>query len=173
LNNESIDIDTNSLEDKLLEKLACFVTIKKNSQLRWCIGSLKPTDQLYKNIIQNARRAAISDPRFSKITLKEIRENEFYLEVTILSPMEDKEFDSLDQLLGYLEKNKSGLVIRLDWKQATYLPSVWEQINQPVEFVKSLTKKAGIQRNQFVDSFNRVEIKTYSWEKFGTNWKNI
>lgn len=53
---------------------AVFVTIntEPNERLRGCIGSLEAHRPLYKDIISNAQAAALRDPRFPALTVKEL-----------------------------------------------------------------------------------------------------
>ena len=51
----------------------CFVSLKKGSSLRGCIGTLEPVrPTLEEEIASNALSAAARDPRFSPVILKEM-----------------------------------------------------------------------------------------------------
>jgi AmmeMemoRadiSam system protein A len=87
--------DDGSLEEALSEirltprlerERATFVTLKKKRSLRGCIGNLTPTEPLYRNVIQNARRSALRDPRFSPVTDGELPG--LRLEISVLTPLE-------------------------------------------------------------------------------------
>jgi len=54
------------------EKQACFVTLTINGELRGCIGSLVPRQELWKDVMENAINAAVHDFRFSKLTEEEV-----------------------------------------------------------------------------------------------------
>ena len=66
---------------------ACFVSLKKDGQLRGCIGTLEPAEpHLGAEIARNARSAAFEDPRFARV-----REDELVAlacSVDVLSPSE-------------------------------------------------------------------------------------
>ena len=47
------------LTSRLQRERATFVTLKKKRSLRGCIGNLTPTEPLYRNVIENARRSAL------------------------------------------------------------------------------------------------------------------
>ncbi|MGD9099251.1 MAG: AMMECR1 domain-containing protein, partial [Anaerolineae bacterium] len=41
------------------------------------------------------------------------------------------------------------LIIEKNWHRATLLPSVWEKIPDPVEFVSTLCRKAGLPKDEW------------------------
>jgi AmmeMemoRadiSam system protein A len=52
---------------------ACFVTLKKNGELRGCIGTLEPAEtSLGWEIARNAHSSAMRDPRFPPVTIDEV-----------------------------------------------------------------------------------------------------
>ncbi len=154
---------------ELLEKKSCFVTLKTNKKiLRWCIWNIFPIEELYLNIIRNAKNAAFRDPRFPPITKQELKN--IFLEISILTIPEEKNFQNIEELLSFLEKNRPWLVIELFWKSATFLPSVWEEIKNPWDFLTHLILKAWIDIQFFIDNFSKVKIEIYEsiefWEFF-------
>ena len=64
-------------------RAACFVSIKRNDgSLRGCIGTLAPTrPSLFLEILANAVSAATQDPRFSPMTLAELDDAVFSVDV--------------------------------------------------------------------------------------------
>jgi AmmeMemoRadiSam system protein A len=121
---------------------ACFVTLTLDGQLRGCIGNLEANQPLYREIIQNAIAAAVSDWRFPPVSLAELPRLEF--EVSVLSPLKKLPRPSPEKLLSFLARTKPGLVLENKGKKAVYLPSVWEQLADPEEFLRSLALKAGL-----------------------------
>jgi MEMO1 family protein len=68
-------------------RAGAFVSLKKGSALRGCIGTFLPTrDSLAEEIIQNAVRAASADPRFAPVSPTELPELTYAVDV--LSPPE-------------------------------------------------------------------------------------
>jgi hypothetical protein len=57
---------------KLVEKKACFVTLTKNGALRGCIGHLTAMEPLHQAVTENARNAALRDPRFPPVQPDEL-----------------------------------------------------------------------------------------------------
>ncbi len=160
-------------DKKLFEQKSCFVTLRKAWNLRWCIWSILAHQELYKDIISNAKSAAFNDPRFSSLTFEEIEKWDMFLDITVLSPLEKINFNSIEELLKYLWENRPWLIIKLWLKQATFLPSVWKELNNPEDFLIHLIYKAEINPEDFKDNFNKVEISVYSGEEFGEELKII
>jgi len=74
----------------LTQKAGVFVTIYKNDRLRGCIGTLFATEEnLAKEIIDNAIKAATKDPRFPVIKKNELPKLSY--EVSILGSFEQIE----------------------------------------------------------------------------------
>ena len=132
----------------LLEKSACFVTIKKMQKLRGCIGSLQASMPLVNAVADSAYKAAFKDPRFPPLTAEELEQIE--ISISVLSPREEIEFKSDAELLGILRPGIDGLVIQNERRSATFLPSVWEQIPDKSGFLAQLKVKAGIRADQAV-----------------------
>ena len=60
--------------EEFSEKQGVFVTISKHGQLRGCIGFPEPMYELRRAIIEGARSAAFSDPRFPQLSEEELEE---------------------------------------------------------------------------------------------------
>ena len=62
------------LPAELLERQAgCFVSLKKDGQLRGCIGTMAPVQRsLAEEIMNNAISAAVYDPRFPAVQPEEL-----------------------------------------------------------------------------------------------------
>lgn len=162
------------LNKELLEEKASFVTLKSFwKNLRWCIWNIEPVWSLYNSIISNAKSSAFRDPRFKPLSRDELYNNNIYIEITILWEIQEKKFLSIEELLKFLKENKPWLVIKLENKKATFLPSVWKEIENEEDFLLHLIYKAGIDKNQFMDNFADVKISFYTWEEFWEYFNNI
>ncbi len=64
--------------------------------------------------------------------------------------------------MGKLRPGVDGLIIKEGSRQATYLPSVWQQINDPGEFITELRAKAGLDPQ----AWQNTEVLTYTTEEF-------
>jgi AmmeMemoRadiSam system protein A len=134
-------LDAQSVSAPLAEKKGCFVTLTKQGALRGCIGHILPREALYQAVIDNARNAALLDPRFNPVRPEEV--GEIKIEISVLTQPEPLAFSSPDDLLSKLHPNHDGVVLRIAGRTATFLPQVWEQIPNKVEFLEHLSEKAG------------------------------
>ncbi len=147
----------------LKEPGSSFVTITKGEShsLRGCIGSLEAYRPLYEDIILNARAAALHDPRFQALSEKEY--NDIKVEVSILSKPEFLEYSDIDDLRNKIKQGIDGVVLKLDNKQATFLPQVWEQLPTFDLFFAHLCQKAGLNTDCLRQ---HPEIFIYQVEKY-------
>jgi len=140
---------------------ASFVTLTKNNELRGCIGSLEAHRPLIEDVISNAQAAAFSDPRFAPLTLPEL-EN-IHIQVSVLSKPEVINFSSEAELLQQLRPNIDGLILEDKGRRGTFLPTVWESLTTPEQFLQHLKLKANLPANYWSDS---LKVYRYTTECF-------
>lgn len=140
---------------------ATFVTLEQHGDLRGCVGSIDPFRALFDDVTSNARSAAFRDPRFHPLSEDELETIE--IEISVLSPLTPMQVESEEELLRRLDPGIHGLLLRLGQRQATFLPSVWEKLPTPREFVARLKRKAGIHP---ADWSAEIETLVYTVEKF-------
>jgi len=157
LNNEKLEV-SREIKEKYSAKGASFVTLTEQRILRGCIGSLYPHQELYKDIIENAKHAAFDDYRFPKLKKNEF--SEIKIEVSVLSIPKKLEFKNEKELLKKINKNM-GIILRKGFSSATFLPQVWEELPDKTDFLESLCVKAGIRK----DLWKNSEIYSYGVEK--------
>ena len=133
----------------LKQELACFVTLKIETALRGCIGNMEPHSSLYATVLRNAHSAAFHDPRFNPLTEQEL--SDINISISVLNKPQALPFANEIDLLSKLKKNIDGLVIEKDNKRATFLPAVWESIQQPEQFLNQLKLKAGMELSDSPD----------------------
>lgn len=135
--------DLHSEEPALNEQGAAFVTLNRHGQLRGCIGSLQAYRPLVQDVAENAFNAAFQDPRFPPLTPAETEG--LFVEVSVLTPpVPMSGCETLEGLLTQLKPFEDGLIIDDGVHRATFLPSVWEQLPDKVQFVQHLMVKAGM-----------------------------
>ncbi len=134
---------------ELAEPRATFVTLKLEGVLRGCIGSLAPHRPLAEDVRDNARAAALHDSRFSPVRAEEL--DRISIEISVLSPLEELEFESEAGLLDALRPEEDGIVIACEGRRATFLPQVWETLPLPRVFLGALKSKAGLPRDYWSD----------------------
>jgi uncharacterized protein len=121
---------------------ASFVTLRRDGQLRGCIGSLEPRRPLAVDVAENAVASATRDPRFPPVTAEE--EAELEIKVSVLTPPEPLEVRSRSELAGAVRPGVDGLLIEAGLHRGTFLPTVWEQLPEVEEFLDHLWVKAGL-----------------------------
>ncbi len=145
----------------LLQPGATFVTLRKDGQLRGCIGSLSATRPLGSDVASNARAAAFEDPRFPKLTREEWPRCE--LEVSLLSAPKPIRFADEADLHAQIRPGEDGLILECDGKRATFLPQVWESLPDMRAFLLELLKKAGLPEDT---RLARCKVWRYRVRKF-------
>lgn len=117
-----------------------FVSIKKDGNLRGCIGTTMPTEgNIAEEIISNGISAASRDPRFDPIESGEF--GSLTYSVDVLSPSEPiKGKDELDV-------NRYGVIVRCGKRSGLLLPEL-EGVDTVEEQISIALKKAGINQNE-------------------------
>ena len=135
-------LQPDDLPDELKKKSGCFVTLTIGGQLRGCIGYIEPIMPLCKAIMDNARSAALRDPRFIPVTKEEL--SKIKVEVSVLTAPEPVSYTDPDDLLSKLVPNVDGIILKKGPHQSTFLPQVWEQLPDKIGFLQQLSLKAGL-----------------------------
>lgn len=144
--------DTHTVDESLKERYtqlqkpqATFVTLNLFGNLRGCIGSLTPRRSLFDDIVQNAKAAAFDDPRFLPLSKNEFENIE--IEISLLSLPEALSYSDINDLKNKLNIGVDGVILGVGGRQATFLPSVWEQLPTFELFFAHLCAKAGLEPN--------------------------
>ena len=118
---------------------AIFVTLRKNGELRGCVGSLRPTEPTAAHeLIRYAIASAIRDPRFDPVRLDEV--DDLTIKVQLLDPAE-RVTD-----IAALDPKTYGLIVRRGDRQALLLPGI-DGIDTPDQQIRAACEKAGIDRH--------------------------
>lgn len=148
----------------LAEERAVFVTITEDENLRGCIGSIVPRRSLLEDLIENAKSAAFSDPRFNSLSSEEF--DKIKLEVSILTIPTEVEYDGLKDLEKKIKPSIDGVIIDLHGRRGTFLPQVWEQLPDFETFFAHLYLKAGIDMDYLSKTEEQPAVFIYQVEKF-------
>jgi AmmeMemoRadiSam system protein A len=140
-------VDPDAYPEPVRAPGASFVTLRLDSALRGCTGSLEAARPLVCDVARNAWRSATADPRFSPLREAELAELDVH--VSVLSPLEPVAAASERELLAQLRPGIDGLVLREGRRCATFLPAVWENLPEPREFLDQLRLKAGLPRGHW------------------------
>jgi len=110
--------DSSEMPEKLRTACGAFVTLRKNGNLRGCIGHMGEDEALGDVVQKMAISAAFHDHRFSPVREEEL--DEIKLEISVLTPMQ--RMDDINEL----ELGKHGVYIQKGIASGTFLPQVAE-----------------------------------------------
>jgi AmmeMemoRadiSam system protein B/AmmeMemoRadiSam system protein A len=150
-----------TVSDAMKCQRAAFVTLKKNSWLRGCIGDIFPRQPLYKSVISNAINAGVRDRRFPPVTEAECSGITF--EISALTP--PAPIASPDEIRIGVD----GVVLSKNGYGAVFLPQVapeqgWD-INQTLT---QLSRKAGLPADAWKEG---ASFLVFQADVFGENEK--
>ncbi|MDD2660744.1 MAG: AmmeMemoRadiSam system protein A [Methylococcales bacterium] len=157
-----LKINLADFPSELTQYRATFVTLQKHHQLRGCIGMLEAVRPLAEDIAENAFLAAFKDPRFPPLEDSEFGELEIH--ISILTPAEPVSFKSEQDLISQLQPGMDGLILEDGRRRGTFLPSVWEQLPEPAQFLRHLKQKAGLAPGYWSET---IRVYRYRTEMIG------
>ncbi|HEY9198389.1 MAG TPA: AmmeMemoRadiSam system protein A [Gammaproteobacteria bacterium] len=140
---------------------ATFVTLQKDGELRGCIGTLEAHRPLVEDVAMNAFNAAFRDPRFAPLHAEELHCLDIH--ISVLSPSEPMRFQNEADLLSQLRPGVDGLILSAPGHRGTFLPSVWESLSRPEEFLRHLKHKAGLPADHWSPE---IHVERYTTETF-------
>jgi len=126
---------------KISQKRGVFVTLKKNNNLRGCIGNILPEKELFKGVVENALNSGFHDPRFKPVTADEL--NELEIEISVLTLPEKIDYKAVNELKTIIVPFEHGVILDFGSRQSTFLPSVWDELPDYEMFMSHLSLKAG------------------------------
>lgn len=126
-------------EKMLRERHGVFVSIKKEGELRGCIGTIFPsTDCIAREIIKNAVEAGLRDERFSPVEEEELKELEYSIDI-LMTPVKTSREE--------LDPKKYGVIVRCDDRCGVLLPDL-EGVDSVEEQLSIALDKAGIEKHE-------------------------
>ncbi len=111
-----------------------FVTIKNSEELRGCIGTINPSEDLVEKLIDYTI-SACNDPRMKPVTEKELPDLSY--EVSLINPIEKL------QKKEKTNPKKEGVVVKASGKTGVLLPNL-DGVNSFEKQLKIAKRKAGI-----------------------------
>lgn len=130
-----IDIPDYVPEEMKDNRRGVFVSLKKDGELRGCIGTIMPvTNNCAEEIIRNAVEAGERDPRFFPVDEEEL--SELVYSVDVLMPPEPASIEHLDA-------KKYGVIVRSGTRAGLLLPDL-EGVDTTNEQLSIALRKAGI-----------------------------
>lgn len=134
-------------------RAGAFVSLKKNGQLRGCIGTIEATSpSLAEEVIRNAIQAGTADPRFHPVRAEELPELDY--SVDVLEPAEP--------VAGPedLDPKVYGVIVTKGHRTGLLLPNL-EGVNTVEEQVSIARQKAGIGPNETGVATFRFKVTRY------------
>jgi len=138
---------------------ASFVTLTIHKQLRGCIGTLEAQRPLVEDVVENAFAAAFRDPRFNPLQQDEYHQLHYH--ISVLNPPSPMQFSTEADLISQLRPGIDGLILEDLGRRGTFLPSVWESLPDPADFLQHLKLKAGFNPSHWSSS---LQVQRYTVE---------
>lgn len=157
----ALDVNLQKWPANLGQVRSSFVTLQLRGSLRGCIGSLQAVHPLARDVALHAFGAAFRDPRFPALATQELQHLDIH--ISVLSAAVPMQFASELDLLEQLRPGVDGLVLQEGAHRATFLPDVWQNLPDPVQFLSQLKLKAGLSRNHWSSSLTMERYTTESW----------
>ena len=152
------ELSLKKLPPKLQVDGASFVTLTKYQNLRGCIGTLEPYQPLAMDVQEHAVAAALQDPRFPRVKPEELPNIE--IEVSVLSPKQVLHYQNPKDLIQKIRPKIDGVVLQDGFLKATFLPQVWDQLEEPEVFLSHLCAKMGASR----DLWRKKPLQVYTYQ---------
>ena len=136
------------------EKAGVFVSLKKNGELRGCIGTIAPVRKsIAEEIMENAISSCSRDPRFPAVEATELDDISYSVDV-LGRPEEISSADELDV-------RRYGVIVSRGYNRGLLLPDL-EGIDTPEEQIAIAKMKAGISPAERNVRLQRFEVVRHS-----------
>jgi AmmeMemoRadiSam system protein B/AmmeMemoRadiSam system protein A len=150
-----------AISDAMQPARAAFVTLKKNSQLRGCIGDIFPQRPLYRSVIINAINSCVNDRRFELVSLDELKD--ITIEISALTA--PTPIASPDEIRIGID----GVVLNKEGHSAVFLPQVAPEQGWNVnQMLTQLSLKARLPADAWKEG---ASFLVFQAEVFGENEK--
>ncbi len=122
-----------------------------------------PLRPLGRDVHENALAAAFRDPRFPPLAVAEYETTS--IEVSLLSASEPVVAVDEDDLIGRLRPDIDGVILEYGHHRATFLPQVWESLDQPRAFLAALKRKAGLPEGFWSERMRVARYQVTKWSE--------
>ena len=151
--NKKTELPQDLPKEMIEKKAGIFVSIKKDGELRGCIGTISPTSKnIAHEIMQNAISAGLKDPRFFPVEEEELD----YLTYSVDVLGEPELVESLDEL----DPKRYGIIVKKGMRTGLLLPNL-EGVDTVEEQISITLRKAGIRENEHYQ-VERFEVIRHS-----------
>lgn len=142
---------------KLIKRRGVFVTIKKDNELRGCIGFPLPTKPLILATIQAAVNSAFFDLRFLPLKKEELDKITF--EISVLTDPQILKMDKPKEYLKKIKIGRDGIIVQRNFNSGLLLPQVPLEFNWNVkQFLENACIKAGLKKDAWLDKETKIYI---------------
>lgn len=149
---ETLRVPPGLPDEMYSSRAGVFVSIKKDGQLRGCIGTTEPArPSVAQEIIYNAISASSRDPRFEPVEPEEL--DSLVYNVDVLSAPEPVDSPSM------LDVKKYGVIVSKGGRRGLLLPDL-EGVDSVEEQISIAKRKAGIAEGEKA-SLERFEVKRH------------
>jgi AmmeMemoRadiSam system protein B/AmmeMemoRadiSam system protein A len=146
-----------------------FVTLKKDGQLRGCIGDIVSPNPLYEGVQLCAIKSATKDSRFTPVTPDEL--DKVVISISVLEFPSQIKAKSPADYPALLRPGRDGVIMVHRGRRSTYLPQVWDDIPDPVMFLSRLCLKQDSPANCWMDK--ETSLYRYGAYEFGEEKKAL
>ncbi len=124
-NGNLLRLNEDNLSVSIRQRSGVFVTLRKDGELRGCIGRFVSDSPLYELLIEMSVASATKDSRFSPVSGKEL--NSVDIEISVLTPLH--KITSISEIVP----GKHGIYIKKGSTSGTFLPKVALETGWSVE----------------------------------------
>ena len=151
-NNKKIPVPEWVPSEFKTKRAGVFVSLKKNGELRGCIGTIGPVRvNVAEEIIYNAISSGTQDPRFPEVTKEELKDLVYSVDV-LGAPEKISSMEELDV-------KRYGVIVTFGFRRGLLLPDL-EGIDTPEKQVDIALQKAGIAKSEHYE-MERFEVIRY------------
>ncbi len=145
------------MQPELLEPRGAFVTLRRDGELRGCIGYIEAVCPLWETVETCAESAALRDFRFSPVRPEEL--SSLHIEISVLSPLES--IDDPERI----QVGQHGIVMSSGGRRGLLLPQVATEYRWDREqFLQHTCQKAGLPADAWKHG---AKIEIFSADVFG------
>lgn len=133
---EGVIPEPGELTPEMIERAGVFVSLHRHGELRGCIGTFEPArDNVAREIIANAVSSATRDPRFPSVTVSELDDLEYSVDIlTEPEPVAD---------INELDHKEYGVIVESGLRKGLLLPDL-PGVDSVEEQIAICRLKAGI-----------------------------
>ncbi|AWB27224.1 AmmeMemoRadiSam system protein A [Halococcoides cellulosivorans] len=153
--------------DGLRVDRGAFVTIRKDGEMRGCIGRPTPRRPLAVTVGEVAVAAATDDPRYPAMEADEL--DDALITVSVLTHPEAIDADELSGYLDAIEVGRDGLIVEQGSHRGLLLPQVAVDNDWTAQkFLVETCRKAQLTGTAYVEP--ETTVKRFSAQKFTEKW---